>query len=575
MYSILDECTLFCNELNKHISKNDMNDTLYCVCIWFGSDLDLYQWKLLQEDVIINSKDSLNKSSSLPFTRYRHILVFDADLEHEEREEIMHMCSQRNIYPLPLSLPLILPYFWQKNIKIRETDEILRCAKDRLQCLFTYYLKHVALFDFDVRLKRSIHSMLAAETSHSHSSFSGCSCLVSTPDDSDDSNTIYMDAFINIYFNDDGNASNRLKDVNLKFRLDKCHSLFSHRVIKRINKYVIRCPLLYPRRKVGRILFSNDKERTTDYESLSSTGKEMFDTQVDAGLFHQFVISAPQKYRYGNALYSNTIFKEAEMNDTLYCVRMWFGSDLDEVHWKLLKLDVKLNSSLPHPSSSSRLPFKRYKHILVIDSTLISVQTATKIYIKCKELGIQLLDIDLCRVIPNMVEKKQKYLGFFNSTLQHLKDRLQCLFAHYLKHVALFDLDVRLKISIHQMLEKSHTIHKECIDKGDIINANTPINSCLVSTKRNREDPKDVLLDAFINVRLTKWDDELVSDFDTLEKLYDMNYVRLYMQYPCGINRISDYVYQCPMGTRHKKDVDWLLFPEKCMHGTDVLKLPT
>ena len=574
---ILDECDLFYGELNKHISENDINDTLYCVRIWFGSYLDFYQWKLLQEDVTINSNDSLNISSSLPFTRYRHILVFNADLKQENIEEIMHMCSQRNIYPLPLSLPQILPYFWEKNITIQGTDEILRSAKNRLQCLFTYYLKHVALFDFDVRLKRSIHSMLE-ETSHSSSSSSSCcSCLVSTPgtghNDSDVSNTIYMDAFINICFNDDDDASNRLKDVNLKFRLDKCDSLFKHRIIKRINKYVIRCPLLHPRHKVGRILFSNDKKRTTDYESLGSRDKDMFDRRVDAGLFNKFLISAPQEYSYGNALYSDTIFNETEMDDTLYCVRMWFGSDLDELHWKLLKLDVKLNSSLPLPSSSSsRLPFKRYKHILVIDSTLISVETATKIYSKCKELGIQLLDINLCRVIPNMVEQKtQKYCMGFGKTLRYLKDRLQCLFAHYVKHVALFDLDVRLKISIHQMLEKSHTIHKEYIRKG-IIDPDTPINSCLLSTSTYNYN--NILLDAFINVRITEKDYKLVSDFDTTEKLYnmDLDYVRLYLLYPCAINRIDDYVYQCPMGTRHKKDVDWLLFPEKYSCGIDVLQ---
>ena len=172
-----------------------------------------------------------------------------------------------------------------------------------------------------------------------------------------------------------------------------------------------------------------------------------------------------------------------------------------------------------------------------------------------------------------MVEQKtQKDCMGFGETLRYLKDRLQCLFAHYVKHVALFDLDVRLKISIHQMLEKSHTIYKKCIHKGDVIDADTPINSCLLSTKRNSDNPMHILLDAFINVRLTETDDELVSNFDTIEHLFDMTNVMLYMKYPCAINRIDDYVYQCPMGTRHKKDVGWLLFPEKYLCGIDVLQ---
>ena len=63
----------------------------------------------------------------------------------------------------------------------------------------------------------------------------------------------------------------------------------------------------------------------------------------DAGNFQKYVIKN-----------SETIFKKSEMEDTLYFVRMWFGSDLNKLEWMILAEDVRINSST---AISLRLPF--------------------------------------------------------------------------------------------------------------------------------------------------------------------------------------------------------------------------
>ena len=558
------EAIQFDIEVCSPIRVAELKDsTLHCIRIWFGSGLDFFQWKLLQEDVVLNSSSPI--PASLPFARYRHILVFDPKLviNEPEIEEIYRLCDQRNIYPLPLDLYRVLPY----SSKHPNFTYPWRLAKNRLQCLFAHYLKHVALFDFDVRLKRPIHSMLVEETQSSSSS-SSCCCLVSTSNGGRwGGSDIRTNAFVNIHNNNDDDDTRLLKDANLKFYLYDCDSLVKSAVgvgvIKSIDKYVTACP---NRVNVGRFLFKNTERNVllrdmilpegVVCEDLDRYEQDRYERILDANIFHPYVIEAPQEYRHcdNGVIHSDTIFKKPELNDTLYFLRMWFGSDLDDFQWRLLLDDVSRNSSSLIPSW---LPFKRYVHVLVFDSSLVTEKTATNIWFKCKEFGIHPLDIDLYRVIPFSSESSNA-VTLMHRFLARAKDRLQCLFAFYLNHVALFDFDVRLEIPIHQMLVMSHILYEaKCMaDKPPIIPRKT-INSCLVPV--NNLWMPDLQLDAFVNVRLNDVDDMLVADFKERTRLHvDINR-NLYVRHPFSVNLINDYVRRCPVGIS-RSEIGRILF---------------
>ena len=530
----LVEGNLFHRELRKHFSEDEMKDTLYCVRMWFGSGLNFFKWKLLREDVLLHSSEKSFISASLPFTRYRHILVFDPSIvRYHVLVEIDRLCRQRNIYPFPLKLSRFVPKY-QHDFSI---------AKDRLQCLFAYYLNHVAFFDFDVRLRRPIHEMLE-----------GCCCMVSTYNNTNSFHPanlgqIYTDAFVNIRFNND-DATTRLEDVNLKFNLYNCDSLVKSGVIKPINNYVTRC-ISSSSSNVARCLFFNterhyllreklkDKFPGIDYTALGDTQRTWLYTLVDANLFYRYAIKNPQ--------HSNTIFKETEMRNTMYCIRMWFGSDLNTFEWKLLQKDVFLNSSSSY-SIPSWLPFKRYVHVLVFDSSLVTGETATNIWETCNKLGIRPLDIDLYRVIPFLLETNGN-VSSMRESLARAKDRLLCLFAFHVNHVAIFDLDVRLKMPIHQMLVKSRDLYRKCKNAKHI--SEKSINSCLFSTKNNSSCLDDVLLDAFVNARLNCKDIKLAAELEDRDSLFNLmpTRVKVYLDSPCGVNAINDYVARCPVNT--------------------------
>ena len=502
------ENKLFYMKLNKFI--NIKKNTLYCVRMWFGSGLDYFKWKLLREDVSINSEDTI--PSSLPFTQYRHILVFDPSLIDETvRLEIERLSYQWNICTLPLNLSKIFPYFSEIAM------DFYKEYKNRLQCLFAYYLEHVALFDFDVKMKKSIHAMLLAQSPV-------CKTLVGI----DDNGNITTEAFVNIRMNEggDGDGDNdRLAKVAISYDLTSLNSLVESGDIKNINNHVTQNHRGRRRQKMQR-------ERSC--------------TLADAQLFHHRVILNPEHYSYRN------IF--GDMDTTMYCVRMWFGSDLDDLHWTILRHDVAVNnnnsSSFASSSSSaaattaaipSWLPFTRYVHLLVFDSSLVTAQIAANICSKCKKFGIQPLDINLYRVIPFLLEKNSHVTTMYE-TLKIVKNRLQCLFAYYIKHVASFDFDVKFHIPIHQMLQNSRNIYKVCNENMSI--PQNPVNCCLFSTKDNSDIISEIQSDAFVNIRLTKLDTMLVSNFDKINQFCHMkpNVVVLYLDNPCGINAINQYV---------------------------------
>ena len=531
----LVEGNLFYRELCKHRIIDEDGKTLYCIRMWFGSGLDFFQWKLLREDVTLNIDSPI--SASVPYNKYRHILVFDPSLITESvREEIYHMCHERHIYPLPLNLIRVLPYFWKPYYCFNK-------AKDRLQCLFAYYLNHVALFDFDVRLKSPIHDMLLP-SSYCYTSNEG------------------MDAFVST-------DNTRLKGLNLEFSLRNYS--FGVVVVESIDGYVVRCGSGHRRNEVGRSLFFSTSQRTDTlkdiaskefrgecYESISEANIHRLEKLVDANVFQRQVINTPQRHSCNNIPHFDSIFNKAEMIDTLYCLRMWFGFDLDEIQWKILQEDVSLNGiSSSIPSSS---PIKRYVHILVFDSTLVTETTAAKICVKCTQLGIHLLDIDLCEVIPILLEEYCYVTSMKILLLQYAKERLQCLFAFYLNHVAFFDFNVRLKMPIHQMLEQSRILYDNCskyMNNEDFI-PQTTINSCLLSTVNNSEDIGDILTDAFVNVRLNEKDNRLVRGFATIEHLYNLYLTdMLYLHSEYGVNLINDYVIRCKNKYCFSKLLGW------------------
>ena len=533
MLENLDEGCLFYHTLKQRIRLKE--DTLYCVRMWFGSGLDFFQWKILREDVMIHNSNKC--SASLPFTRYQHILVFDPSIikKKYELEEIHRICGQWNISLLPLNLYMVFPNLWSKS------SSCFRIIKERLKCLFAYYLKHVALFDFNVRLKKPIHSMMLMEESQSFSPRRGY-CLMSA------SNGDYYyyartDAFLHINFSDV-----RPKDVNLKYHLRDCYSsLVSLNIlIKPIDKYVTRCRLGHSKRgEVGHSLFFANPQRTVllremlqkrfpgkEYTDLTLLEKKKLEKLIDASLFHQQVI---------NNVPSRFSFRET---DTLYFIRMWFGSDLTKFQWKILQQDVSINSS--SSLIPSRLPFfNRYRHVLVFDSTLVTEEIAAKINFKCKELDIHPLDIDLSRVIPFLLEENWYATSMYRMLL-YAKDRLQCLFTFYVNNVAFFDFDVTLKMSIHQMLKFSHILFEK-MQGADTINNNY---YCLVSTIHNSVDIGKIRTDAFINVRLNDEEDDklLLVGLDAADHLYNMtlNNDKLYLYYPCDANTINKFVQRGP-----------------------------
>ena len=464
-------------EIRKHFGDDE--ETLYCIRMWFGSRLDLFQWQLLRDDVILNKSSRIPEL--LPYNQYRHILIFDSTLiKPHETEEIQQLCKQGNIYPLSIQVSKFYV----------ETD--YRFISYQFQCLLTSTFNNVAIFDFDVRMKRPIHSMLRDNTIIPQ-------CMVADKE-------AYAIVQIRVY-------------TGVIYVIDSC---------------VIRCPASIPRCQVGRYLFPDSKrlkllQETSleEYQTQYSGQNEWLNSLVDAKLFKEYVIETPQRYTIWDTIFSDTIFKKNEMKDTMYCVRMWFGSELTEFEWKILQEDVVLHKSPP-----SWLPFKRYVHILVFDSALVPEETAAYISHRCKELDIHPLDIDLYRTIPSTLETRDA--DSIARSLAMAKDRLQCLFLFYLDHVATFDLDVRLEIPIHQMLKNSHDIFIEHCTDADV-------SHCLASTGRQNI--------AFVKVSLHGEKDKFFVDtnFDTIDVISNTNpNCRFYLVPPNNFNAIDEYVRRCP-----------------------------
>ena len=135
----------------------------------------------------------------------------------------------------------------------------LQKIKDRLQCLFAYYISHVALFDLDVRLKTSIHVMLETEARDNPQYPS--SCLVRKSRDC--TGAMQLDAFVNVRLSD-GKGDWLVADLNEKpslLFLDDAERIYRDDFVGWINKYVSCCPSFTPRGEVYRYLVQNDEKR--------------------------------------------------------------------------------------------------------------------------------------------------------------------------------------------------------------------------------------------------------------------------------------------------------------------------